>query len=117
MPSRDPRVRFGDIIDNIDRINRHLSGCDRKSFGEDELVLDAVERCFQRITEASIKLQPLASELLPSQDWSAMRAFGNLLRHDYDTVYPDELWEIVHENLPPLREDCEAALRQLDKSD
>ena len=44
--------------------------------------MDAVERCIERITEVSIKLQPLASELFSDQNWKAMRDMGNVLRHE-----------------------------------
>lgn len=82
MPSSDPARRFRDIVENIDRIESYLDGYDLARFTQDPRTIDAVERCMQRITEAAIKLQPRAADLLPEQDWDAMRGFGNALRHD-----------------------------------
>jgi uncharacterized protein with HEPN domain len=41
-----------------------------------------------------------------------MRALGNRLRHEYDSIREDRLWDIVQFNLPSLREACEEALRR-----
>ena len=113
MPSSDPIRRFQDIVFNVDRIAAHLDGFDFDRFVNDPRTVDAVERCMQRITEASIKLHPTAAELLPDQDWDAMRGFGNVLRHDYDRISEKLIWEIAREHLPRLRADCARAIEIL----
>jgi len=113
MPSNEPCFRFLDITTNIDRINRHLDGYTFETFCDDEKTIDAVERCFQRITEAAIKLRPLSEELAPSQDWAAIRGFGNVLRHEYDNVTEQAIWRYATENLSSLRDDCQRALDHL----
>jgi uncharacterized protein with HEPN domain len=113
MPSSDPARRLLDIIANIDRITAYIAGMDRSAFAEDTKTVDAVERCLQRITEAAIKLQPNGALLLPHQDWDAMRGFGNVLRHEYDRISHDIIWDVVADDLPQLRQDCEAALKRL----
>ena len=67
----------------------------------------------QRITEAAIELQLRAAELLPEQDWDAMRGFGNVLRHDYDRITEALIWEIAREDLPRLWADCRRAIARL----
>ena len=42
-----------------------------------------------------------------------IRALGNRLRHEYDAIREDRLWDIVQIDLPPLRAACEDALRSL----
>lgn len=83
MPSRDPRQRFVDIIDNIDAIRRSTNGLSREQFLADADKYDATERRLARISEAAVKLGLLAEELLPDQPWSEIRGLGNWLRHDY----------------------------------
>ena len=114
MPSSDPVRRFQDIVENIDRIESYLEGYDLARFGQDPRTIDAVERCMQRITEAAIKLRPRAAELLPGQDWDAMRSFGNVLRHDYDRIAEALIWEIATGDLPRLRADCLRAIAMLE---
>lgn len=114
MPSSTPKARFHDIIFNIERIAVYLQGYDLQAFLDDPRTVDAVERCMQRITEAAIKLQPKAAELLPEHDWDAMRGFGNVLRHDYDTVSERLIWEIARIDLPRLGADCRRAIAMLE---
>ena len=117
MPSNDPVRRFGDIVENCDRIASYVEGYDLARFRADPRTVDAVERCLQRITEAAVKLQPRAAELLPDQDWDAMRGFGNVLRHDYDRIAEAVIWEIVTGRLPGLRADCLRAIAKLEAKD
>ena len=117
MPSSQPKTRFNDIIFNIERIMFYLDGFTFEAFVDDPRTVDAVERCMQRITEAAIKLQPKAAELLPDQDWDAMRGFGNVLRHDYDVVSEKMIWEIAEDFLPSLLEDCRRAVANLDNDE
>ena len=114
MPSSDPVRRFGDIVENCDRIASYLEGYDLARFRADPRTVDAVERCLQRITEAAIKLHPRAAELLPEQDWDAMRGFGNVLRHDYDRIAEAVIWEVAADRLPVLRSDCLRAIVELE---
>lgn len=50
---------------------------------------------------------------MPDQPWRDIRALGNRLRHGYDDIGQDRLWEIVRSDLSPLCAACEDALRQL----
>ncbi|NJO34048.1 MAG: DUF86 domain-containing protein [Rhodospirillales bacterium] len=65
-----------------------------------DLVVDAVERCLSRISEAAKKLGVAAEGLAPGQPWAKIRGLGNLLRHEYDTIRRSVLWEIVTDDLP-----------------
>lgn len=113
MPSSQPIIRFGDIIHNIESIMSYVEDHDFESFVADRRTVDAVERCLQRITEAAIKLHPEAAELLPEQDWKAMRDLGNKLRHYYDVILDEDIWTIVHERLPNLLKDCRRAISKI----
>jgi uncharacterized protein with HEPN domain len=77
------------------------------------MVYDAVERCLERISEVAAKLGGLGPALMPDQPWRDIRALGNRLRHDYDDISQDRLWDIVRGDLPSLCNACEAALRRL----
>lgn len=76
------------------------------------VVRDATERCFSRISEAAVKLGPLAEELFPQHDWLAMRNMGNVLRHDYSGVLNAVIWNAANEPLPPLLFELSAFLAQ-----
>jgi uncharacterized protein with HEPN domain len=50
---------------------------------------------------------------VPGQPWHEIRALGNRLRHEYDDIREDRLWDIVQIDIPPLCAACEEALERL----
>jgi uncharacterized protein with HEPN domain len=114
VPSRhDSSASLADIIYNIERIQNDLAGLDREAFGVDMLRRDAVERCLERICEAAFRLGGRAAELAPNQPWDDIRGMGNRLRHAYDRINLDILWNTIQDRLPSLKADAEQALRNL----
>ena len=114
MPSDNPSLRFQDILDNIARIESHVAGLDSAGdFARDALRQDAVERCFARISEAAVKLGGQALVHAPDIPWHDIRGIGNILRHAYDGVDPDILWNAVNHELPPLKAACEKVLEDM----
>ena len=111
MPSKhDPAASFADILENLERIQDYVAGLDREAFGGDTLRRDAVERCLERICEAAFRLGEKAAELAPSQPWGDIRGLGNRLRHAYDRIDLDILWNTVRDRLPSLKADAQQAL-------
>jgi uncharacterized protein with HEPN domain len=113
LPSDKPARRLQDIIENAQAIQGYVAGMDVTAFQKDQKTCDAVERCLERISEAAAKLGDLASLLAPGQPWQEIRALGNRLRHEYDAIREDRLWDIVQIDLPPLCAACEDAVRRL----
>jgi predicted nucleotidyltransferase len=70
VPSKDPVQRFEDILENISRIEQFHAGMDLAGFVSDLKTYDAVERCLERISEASKKLGGVAEELCPDIPWA-----------------------------------------------
>ncbi|MDQ2946636.1 MAG: DUF86 domain-containing protein [Acidobacteriota bacterium] len=97
------------IIANAQAIFRYTEGLDFLQFEEDRKTYDAVERCLQRITEAVIRLGDQAPALMPDQPWQRIRGFGNRLRHDYDSIEEDRLFDLVKTDLPSLYTAAEGA--------
>ena len=113
MPSEKPAARLEDIIENARAILRYTAGMDLAAFKNDRKTYDAVERCLERISEGAAKLGDQAAALVPDQPWAKIRALGNRLRHEYDAIREDRLWDIVQIDLPALYAACESALRRL----
>ena len=103
VPSERPALRFADILENIDLIQAYAGGMDWSAFQADLMRRDAIERCLQRISEAAVKLGTSAELFAPGPPWQAIRALGNVLRHAYDQVDPQRVWEIITRDLPTLR--------------
>lgn len=88
-------------------------GLSKAQLERDGRTRDAVERCLERICEAAVRLGDAAEELVPGQPWPDIRGMGNWLRHAYDRVDRDTIWDTVHANLPGLRDGVAAALAKL----
>ena len=113
MPSSDPIQRLQDILENIDRIEQYTAGMDSQAFMDDYKTSDAVERCLERICEASKKLGSVAEDLCPGIPWPKLRGLGNFLRHEYDRIEGDRLWFMIERDIPSLKAAVEAAFSSL----
>lgn len=98
MPSSKPLVRLHDIAANVRLIDDYMDGLDFALFKEN-LVRDAVERCLLRISEAAAKLGTFAEEQFPDHNWAGIRAMGNILRHEYDNVDAEIIWNLREDSL------------------
>ncbi len=86
---------------------------DLETFEKDRKTYDAVERCLDRISEGAARLGGQASAMVPNQPWQKIRSLSNRLRHEYDAIREDRLWDIVQSDLPSLCAACQDALRKL----
>ncbi len=101
-PSKSPNIRLLHIKDEIDALLPYLSNLEQQSFLTNDLLIRATERAVLIISEAVRALPDELIGLQPDIDWSAIRAIGNIIRHEYDRVEPMILWNIVHFELPQL---------------
>jgi len=76
---------------------------DLEAFREDLKTIAAVERKLQIISEAAIRLGDQAVVLCPGLPWHNIRGIGNWLRHQYDRVDIETVWNTVSGDLPPLK--------------
>jgi uncharacterized protein with HEPN domain len=108
---KEERERLGHIVANIDRIGGHIAGRSFEQFETDPMLADAVERCLQRITEASIRIGAARmAEIAPGVPFAEVRGLGNILRHEYEKIDLATVWDTVRHDLPALRAACAEAL-------
>ena len=101
MPFRDdPATTLGHIVDNAGRIEGYIVAMDWDGFEQNRLVGDGVERCLERVCEAVYRLGPQAERLMPGQPWADIRGMGNRLRHAYDEISLEVIWDTVRNELP-----------------
>ncbi len=73
-----------------------------EAFRQDLTTIAAVERKLLVISEAAIRLKEDAAKLCPGLPWPEIRGIGNWLRHQYDRVDLETLWNTLQDDLPPL---------------
>jgi uncharacterized protein with HEPN domain len=54
-----------------------------------------------------------AEDLMPGQPWADIRGTGNRLRHAYDRIDLDIVWNTAVDRLPSLAADARKALERL----
>jgi uncharacterized protein with HEPN domain len=110
MPFEDARSHLEDILDSIHSIQQFVHGMDREAYYRDEKTQAAVERKLLILSEAAIRLKDNAEVLCPEVPWRDIRGSGNWLRHQYDSVDVETIWNTVQDGLPPLKAAVEKAL-------
>jgi uncharacterized protein with HEPN domain len=112
LPFRGPALSLRDILDSIDMIVQFVRGMDLEAFREDPKTVAAVERKLLLVSEAAMRLGDDAERLCPGLPWHNIRGIGNWLRHQYDKVDVETVWNTVVDDLPPLRSAVLRALTQ-----
>lgn len=104
MPFRNAATHLRDIIESIDHIEEFLGGIDFSAYRADLKTRSAIERQMQIITEAAKRLGDDAEALCPGPDWKGFRRMGDILRHCYQRIDDEIVWNTIKDELPPMRE-------------
>jgi uncharacterized protein with HEPN domain len=100
--TKNPLARLGHIRDEIEGITAAMRGVERGAFANNYLLRRAAERALLIISEAAKALPKDLTDRYPAIDWRGVRGLGDVLRHDYQRVDADTLWEILTEKPPQL---------------
>ncbi len=112
MPSkRNPVVYLHDILTAIDRIREYVGGLSYATYEHLYEKQDAVERRLAILCEAVDRLRKSGVGLEADIDWRSIQSFGNILRHDDDSVTKEIVWNIIQVDLPVLQHTVEQILR------
>lgn len=68
------------------------------------------------ISEAAVRLKEDAELHCPGVPWRDIRGSGNWLRHQYDSVDLETIWNTIMDDLPPLKAAVEKALAQPERA-
>lgn len=110
MSSENRETRLEETLEQIDRIESHIAGVTFDAFCDNALTQDAVERCLERICEASRKIGDVFDEKYPEVNFPDLRKFGSVLRHDYHGIDAEIVWRAATDRLPILKAAVRAEL-------
>jgi uncharacterized protein with HEPN domain len=116
MPFEDAKSHLDDIVKSILLIEKFVSGMSFEDYSKDEKTQAAVERKMLVISEAAIRLKDEAEVLCPGIPWRDIRGTGNWLRHQYDDVDAETIWNTIQDGLPTLKTAVERALASAEHS-
>lgn len=100
---RDDRQRILDILEAIEKIEKHTSG-GKAAFEEDELIQTWVVYHLLIIGEAASKISDAIKEKYSAVPWRKIIGMRNTLVHGYFGVDADVVWAVVKNDLPTLKE-------------
>jgi uncharacterized protein with HEPN domain len=103
MGQAGPLLRLHDILEFSDRIAEYISGLTFDRFADTPLVRDAVERNLERISEASRHIPDEMKAEHVHIPWRQVADIGNVLRHGYERIDDETIWNIARLDLPALR--------------
>ena len=97
----------------IANIQAFVQGLDQESFAKDAKTIRAVTYEFVVMGEAVARLPEEFLEAYPHLPWRAIKALRNYAVHEYFRLSPQVLWQIVSEELEPLKRELERILKDL----
>ena len=114
MP-RNVRHTIQDLLETIDRVQNKGAG---KTFAQLEADWEfqfVVQRAIEIISEATRRLPTELKDLRPEIQWRRAAGIGSILRHEYHTISSKVIWDVVREELPPLKAAIQAIAKALDE--
>jgi uncharacterized protein with HEPN domain len=108
-PARAERLYLSDARDAIDRIITYTAD-GHAGFVADPKTQDAVVRNLEIIGEAVKHVTPETRAKRPEVPWTAIAGMRDRLIHDYFRVDLNIAWDVVTNDLAPLRDALTALL-------
>jgi uncharacterized protein with HEPN domain len=105
---RKAEAAIYDILETIDRVQSKAAGRTLADFQADWELRFIVQRGIEIISEASRRLPPEMKATRPEIRWPSIAGIGNVLRHDYHRISDKVIWDVVQDELTPLRTAIEA---------
>ena len=109
---KDDKLYLVHIGECIGRIQQYVED-GREAFLTSTLIQDAVIRNLQTLAESSRRLSDSVKTQHSEIAWRGISALRNILVHDYFGVNLDRVWEVIERELPQLKNQVEALLREL----
>jgi uncharacterized protein with HEPN domain len=115
VPSRNLPQRLQDILDISAEIKTFTAEMSFADFVGDIKTIKAVLYNLAIIGEAAGQILPEVELLYPDIPWVDIRGMRNLIIHEYFRVNLTIIWTTIQMDLPPLMQQLQALVEQLEK--
>jgi len=102
--SHNPKFGLLALLESIDKIkiySQEFSNAD--DFYHDQKSFDACMMQFVVIGEVISRLDEEYKKRHTQIPWQKIKDFRNIIAHDYFGIDADEIWDIIHSKLLPLK--------------
>ena len=92
------------IIEHADKILQYCKGADYETFADNSLLVEACVFNLSQMGELANRVDEEFQKLHTEVPWRYIYALRNRIVHDYEGVNLRLIWEIISEDLEPLKE-------------
>lgn len=117
MKKRDFRDYVQDILESITEAREFIEGLGFEDFTRDKKSINAVVRSLEVIGEAAKKIPDNLREIYPLIPWKRMAGMRDKLIHEYWGVDLEIVWEVLNDELPPLKPLIQKVLEDMELND
>jgi uncharacterized protein with HEPN domain len=111
MPPETSKL-LHDMKSAAERIDRFVAGKTFEDYVKDELLRSGVERQFEIIGEAMVRLMTVDRATAQGiSEYRKITGFRNALIHGYDAIDDATTWGVITKKLPLLREELDRLAR------
>jgi len=104
MSKRPIELLLNDINLAIDRIEQYIKNLSFDAFSEDQKSVDAVVRNLEIIGEAANRLPDEFKEKYSKIEWYKVVGLRHRIVHEYFGIDLEIIWQILHKDLPELKQ-------------
>lgn len=108
---KDDQVYLAHISECLTKIERYVVG-GQEAFFADDMIQDAVIRNLQTLAEPTRRLSETVKAARPEVEWRSIAAFRNVVVDDYLGLDLEQIWNIVEQDLPALKNAINALLQE-----
>jgi len=105
--SREWRLYVADMKACCERVNLYTSGLSREEFEKKRMAYDATLRNLELLGEAARHVPDEVRALAPDIPWRRIVGVRNILIHGYLGIDNDIIWDVVRNEIAPLRKSLE----------
>jgi uncharacterized protein with HEPN domain len=103
MPTRSALLRIHDMLESIRGIEKAVAGKTFRDYERSWVLRSAIERGIEIISEASRHLERELKLQHKEVRWKDIAGIGNILRHEYQRIDGQIVWNAVRDDLPVLK--------------
>jgi len=107
------KQRLLHIHDAMENIFSFTKGLDELSYSSNIMVQSAVERQMEIIGEAVATISDELKEKHTDVEWYKIKAFRNVIAHEYFGISNKQVWNVICNDLPRLKTSIEKILQLL----